>query len=150
MKKVFFVLTVLFAVSQAITAQSIDSFIADFAKSEGVETTRVDSKMLAEAKQNEEDDSEADKMDKLKFIDVFSAENPSEELREKFMNFIGNFSEDTDYDTLIKVADGDTKALIVLRKGETDEKTLIIFAVEDEKIAVVKMSGEIDLDDLNF
>ncbi|MCL1868735.1 MAG: DUF4252 domain-containing protein [Paludibacter sp.] len=150
MKKVLTVLTVLFAVNQAIAAQSVESFIADFAKFQGVETTKVDSEMLAAAKANSEDSDDFEGLEKLKNVDVMKADNPSAELLEKCVNFISSFTQDVDYDTLIKVSEGGDKVLILSSKAENTEKSMIVIAVGNDGIAVVRINGEIDLNDISF
>jgi|GEM_PF-2377664 len=149
MKKVFFVLTVLFAVSQAITAQSIDSFIADFSNSEEVQTQKVDSVMLSaikqkldSTKQNFEDSIKLKILEKIKFIDVAKADNPSAELVKKCAGFTRNFTDDVDYQTVVKAANDNNIVLILSSKLEKEEKPLIIFAISDGGIAIVKVYGK--------
>jgi len=156
MKKVFISLTVLFAVSQFITAQSVNSFISDFAQSEGVETQNIDSQTLAQVKAaaldstvvDSIDDEDLGQLDKLKNIEVLSCETPSDALTAKFVNFIENFTEDADYDVLIKIADGDEKALILTSKKQAAEKMMIVFGVDSDGLAIVKISGDVNLNDI--
>lgn len=151
MKKVLIVLTILFAVNHAITAQSVESFIADFAKLEGVETQKIDSEMLAQAKENLEDSDDVNAVEKIQSVEVMKADEPSAELIEKCVNFIKNFTEDADYNTLVKVADSDDGSVLILSsKAENDAKKTIIFAIDDDGVAIVKINGEIDLKDINF
>ncbi|GHT20480.1 hypothetical protein FACS189429_8610 [Bacteroidia bacterium] len=147
MKKAFIVLTVLLAVNQIITAQILDSFIADFAKSEGVETQNIDSQMLKMAADSVDfgDSDTSDIVQNLKAIEVMTAKTPNAALRNKSTDFINSFTEDADYATLVKAGEGNKKVLIV--SGVT-KKSLIILAVDDE-IAIVKINGDFDLTDLS-
>ncbi|MDR2823873.1 MAG: DUF4252 domain-containing protein [Prevotellaceae bacterium] len=148
MKKTFVILSVLFAVNQVIMAQSLESFIIDFAEFEGVEKQVIDLQMLTAAEKYVEDSTAIKKMNTVKMMEVFTAETPSEALRAKCVDFISKFTEDADYNAFIKMDKGNEKILIAPDKVEQAEKTLILFTVNEE-IAIVKIKGDIDLSYLN-
>ncbi|MCL2597790.1 MAG: DUF4252 domain-containing protein [Paludibacter sp.] len=156
MKKVFISLTVLLAVNQLITAQNVDSFITEFAQTDGVETQKIDSQMLTQVKAamldstdvDLEDAEDAEDLNQLKYMEVISCGTPTDELTAKFVNFIVNFTQDADYNLLVKVADGDEKALILSSKSQSGDKMVIIFGVGSDGLNIVRIIGDMDLNDI--